>query len=236
MKRFYREAAVIDQADGFAIALDGKPVKTPGKLPLVMPSARLAHLVVDEWNAQGDKVDPEVMHYTRLVNTTLDRVEPRMADVGAEVAGFGGSDLLCYRADEPEDLISRQAEVWDPYVIWANGYFNIELKTTSGIMPVKQDEKSLTALKDAVMANSPYEMTVLHALTGGLGSLILALAHTKGHANLDDVWAASQLDEMYQVEQWGEDAEDTEKRNELKNEMVVAAILLECLGLDTNKT
>ena len=232
MKRFYTEATVLDQADGFAIALDGKPVKTPGKLPLVMPSARLACLVADEWNAQGDKVDPEAMHYTRLVNTTLDRVAPRMADVGVEVAGFGGSDLLCYRADEPEDLILRQAEVWDPYLIWANGYFDINLKTTTGIMPIRQDKKTLTTLTDVVMANTAYDLTVLHALTGGLGSLILALAYTKGHANLNDVWAASQLDEMYQVEKWGEDAEDAEKRALLRNEMATAATFLECLGLD----
>lgn len=232
MKRLYREATVIDQADGFAIALDGKPVKTPGKLPLVMPSSRLASLVAGEWNAQGDKVDPEVMQYTRLVNTTLDRVETRMTEVGTEVAGFGGSDLLCYRADEPEDLIALQGEVWDPYITWANGFFDIKMKTTTGIMPVKQDGKTLSALKDAVMANTPYEMTVLHALTGGLGSLILALAYTKGHANLNDVWAASQLDEMYQVDKWGEDDEDTAKRDLLRNEMAVAATFLECLELD----
>ncbi|UTW56988.1 hypothetical protein KFE96_08905 [Kordiimonas sp. SCSIO 12603] len=214
MKVFYKEVTVEAVDGGFGVALDGRIIKTPGKDTLVMLTSVLAEAVAEEWRAQSDEVDASTMPITKLANTALDRVAKRMDDVAAEIANFGGTDLLCYRADEPEELIKRQNEIWNPYLEWAKDVLHADLKTTDGIMPVAQDEAALNQLTVQVIACDPFELTALHEFTNGFGSLVLALAYMQGHKPFDELWAASLLDLTYQEEQWGLDYEVEDKRKE----------------------
>ncbi|MCK0069521.1 ATP12 family chaperone protein [Kordiimonas laminariae] len=214
MRVFYKDVTVEAMDGGFGVALDGRIIKTPGKDTLVMPTAALAEAVAEEWRAQSDDVDTATMPITKLANTALDRVAKRMDDVAAEIANFGGTDLLCYRADEPEELIKRQNEIWNPYLAWAKGALHADLKTTDGIMPVAQDETAMNQLTAQVIACDPFELTALHEFTNGFGSLVLALAYMQGYKPFEELWAASLLDLTYQEERWGLDYEVEDKRKE----------------------
>ncbi|WP_308909508.1 ATP12 family chaperone protein [Pseudokordiimonas caeni] len=229
MKRFYKAVAVEAGEGGFTIALDGHIVKTPAKATLVMPTETLAEAVAAEWAAQEETVKPDAMPLTRLANTALDRVALRMEEVAAEVVAFGGSDLLCYRADEPEELVARQAAVWTPYLDWARDALGAPLIVTSGIMPVLQPEASLVALRAEVAALDAHRLTALHGLTNGFGSLVLALARIKGFAGVDALWEAARLDETYQEEQWGVDEEAARFVALKKADVDAADRLLACL-------
>ncbi|NVJ97363.1 MAG: ATPase [Alphaproteobacteria bacterium] len=233
MKRFYKSVSVEAGETGFQVALDGRIVKTPGKAALVMPTRALAEAVAAEWEAQGDDIAPDTMPQMQYASTALDRVAPRHGDVAAEVAAFGGTDLLCYRADEPAELVARQAEVWDPYLMWASEDLGAALKVTAGIMPVAQDEAALDRLLGLVAGHDAFELTALHAFTNGLGSLILALAFMRGHSPLEAVWQASILDALHQEEAWGTDWEAEEKREKVHTDLVAAATFLSHLR---NKT
>ena len=214
MKVFYKEATVEALDGGFGVALDGRIIKTPGKETLIVPTAALAEAVAAEWLEQNDEVDTATMPITKLANTALDRVAKRMDDVAAEIANFGGTDLLCYRADEPEALIKRQNDIWDPYLEWARDTLHADLKTTDGIMPISQDEAALNQLTAQVIACDAFELTALHEFTNGFGSLVLALAYMHGHKPFGELWAASLLDLTYQEEEWGLDYEVEDKRKE----------------------
>lgn len=222
MKRFYKEVAVEAADAGFAISLDNKQVKTPGKINLVVPTMALAEAVATEWREQAEDIDPASMPLTKLANTTLDRVLPRMDEVASDICAFGSTDLLCYRADEPEELIERQNKVWNPYLAWAKDALGAELVTTSGIMPVSQDENMLKALIAQVADLDAFELTALHEFTNGFGSLVLALAYMHGFAPFEAIWEASLVDQLYQEEQWGTDYEVIEKRELLKADLVAA--------------
>lgn len=233
MRRLYKEVSVVKAEDGFGLALDGKPIITPGKNPFVVTQESLAALVAQEWQAQGETVKPQTMILTRFVNTALDKVQPRYDEVVAEVAAFGGSDLVCYRASEPADLVQHQQETWDPYIAWAHNHYGVSLKTTCGIMPIQQSDTTLKTFVDVVAKHDPFELTALHSFTSGFGSLVLALAFMERHKSLEEVWSASQLDEAYQIAQWGEDAEEAELRANLHQELQQAAQYLNCLRGET---
>ncbi|WP_417451854.1 ATP12 family chaperone protein [Kordiimonas sp.] len=223
MKKFYKSVDVEAADDGHIITLDGRLVKTPGRATLVLPTRAVADAVAAEWDAQEDIIKPDEMHQTRLANTALDRVALRHEAVTAEVAAFAGTDLLCYRADEPAELASQQCALWDPYLAWAAQRYRAPLATTSGIMPVQQEAAVLDRYSAAVRGYDAFELTALHALTGGLGSLVLALAYMEGYSSLDAVWRASILDATYQETEWGTDWEVEEKREKLRNELLAAA-------------
>ncbi len=212
MKRFYKTVAVEAADTGHVITLDGKLVKTPGRAMLVLPTRALADAVAAEWDAQADEIEATSMHQTQLANTALDRVARRHEEVVREVTAFGGTDLLCYRADEQDALLEKQVRLWDPYLHWAQRALGAGLKTTRGIMPVAQDDAALRALTAHVMGLDAFELTAAHALTNGFGSLILALAYMCGESPLEAVWQASILDATHQAELWGEDWEAAEKR------------------------
>ena len=163
------------------------------------------------------------MHQTRLANTALDRVALRHEDVVMEVAAFAGTDLLCYRADDPAELVTEQTRLWDPYLLWAAERYGTHLATTAGIMPVAQDAETLDKFAAAVRGHDAFELTGLHALTNGLGSLVLALAFMEGYSPLEAVWQASILDATHQEAAWGTDWEVEEKREKLHAELVAAA-------------
>ena len=205
MKRFYKIAEAVPSAGGVAILLDGRPVKTPGRHPLFVPTEELAEAIAAEWNAQGDTIDPRSMPLTGLANAAIDRVAPDPAAFAATLAEYGESDLLCYRADGPRSLIERQSRLWDPLLDWARTRFAIEIETTAGVMHRRQPPETVERLRLAVAARSAFQLAGLAPLVTIAGSLIIALALAEGAIGLETAWDAAMLDEAWQAEQWGAD-------------------------------
>jgi chaperone required for assembly of F1-ATPase len=205
MKRFYKNAAAVPSAGGVAILLDERPVKTPGRHPLLVPTEELAEAIAAEWNGQGEEIDPRAMPLTGLANAAIDRVTPDPAAFAATLAAYGESDLLCYRAEGPQPLVQRQAEQWDALLEWARHRFDIELTTVSGVMHRPQPPATVARLAAATAARDPFRLAGLSPLVTVSGSLIIALALAEGAIGLEDGWAAATLDEQWQAEQWGED-------------------------------
>ena len=204
VKRFYREA-LPTEAGG--IELDGRPVLTPARELLVLPNEALARAVAEEWNGQGEKIDPRTMPLTGLANAAIDRVSPDKDALAAGLASYGESDLLCYRAEGPPRLVERQAELWDPLLAWARRRFDVDFEVASGIVHRPQPRATTDRLAHAVLARSPFELAALSPLVTISGSLIVALALAEGAIDLETAWNAAALDEHWQAEQWGEDDE-----------------------------
>ena len=200
---------MLETEDGFAILLDGRPVKTPAKSPVRVPQAALAQAIAAEWNAQEDEVDPTSMPFTRYANAAIDKVTHQRAEIVDMLAEYGGSDLVCYRADHPPALVARQAAAWDPLLNWADETFGARLKPTTGVMFVAQDGAALAKLKAPVAALTPWELTAFHDFVTISGSLLIGLAATQRWASFEDLWLRSRVDELWQEEQWGEDEEAT---------------------------
>lgn len=207
MKRFYTDVTVVAEEGGFAIRLDGRPVRTPARASLTLPSAALAEAIAQEWRAQGETVDPAAMPMTGLANAAIDHVAPNPAAFAEGVARYAQSDLLCYRADGPETLVSRQADAWDPLLDWARDRYDVTFAVTQGILPVPQPDETLARLGAAVAAIDPFILTGLSTLVTLSGSLVCGLAVVEGGHDIDTIWQAAEIDEAWQVEQWGEDAE-----------------------------
>ena len=206
-KRFWKEVSVVEEGAGFAVALDGRKVKTPAKSPLVVPTRTMAEAIAAEWDAQEEGVDPLTMPFTRSANASIDKVTVQFAEVADMLAEYGDSDLLCYRADTPEGLVARQAEVWDPLLDWGAEALGARLEPRSGILHEGQDSAALEALRQQVHAFTAFELAAFHDLVGISGSLILGFAAAKDHLSVDELWEASRLDERWQEEQWGIDEE-----------------------------
>ena len=206
-KRFWTDVNVVPDEGGFAVQLDGRPVKTPAKAALVVPTHALGEAVAEEWRAIDEKIDPNVMPFTRSANAAIDKVRVQFDDVAGMLGAYGGSDLLCYRATHPDPLIDRQAQGWDPLLDWADKTFGARLHPTAGIMPVEQDAAALSALAAPLYDATPFELTALHDLIALSGSLVLGLAVAAGRVSTEDGWALSRIDEVWQAEQWGDDEE-----------------------------
>jgi len=204
VKRFYKEASVGADHD---ILLDGRRVQTPGRVPLAVPNARLAEAIADEWQAQAEVIDPRGMRLTGLANAAIDRIAPARESFAHGLAIYGESDLLCYRAEGPAPLRARQAERWDPILAWARDRYGIAFEVTSGIIHMAQPPETIARLAAAVATRGPFELAGLSPLVTVSGSLVIALALAEGAIGLDPAWAAASLDEQWQVDQWGEDAE-----------------------------
>lgn len=230
-RRFYKGAHVGPcSGGGFVIHLDGRPIKTPRKRPLALPTEALAAAVADEWSGQGDRIDPATMPLTKLANTTIDAVSDESAAVAADVVRFAGSDLLCYRAEHPQELVERQAAAWDPVLGWAHRAFDAQLEATSGIVFRAQAPSALAAVERAVSALDPWRLTGLHVVTTLTGSAVLGLALLHGRLTAAEVWAAAHVDEDWQVSQWGEDAEASARRAVRWQEMQATHRFLMLLG------
>ncbi|MDD9878983.1 MAG: ATPase [Magnetovibrio sp.] len=228
--RFYKEAAAVAHRDAFQVALDGRPVKTPGGQPLLLPGEPLAVAVAAEWAAQGEKIQPATMPMMQLACTAVDRVGPSRGAIVRETANYGGNDLLCYRADDPPDLVKRQAEAWQPVLDWLADEMGAPLACTVGVTHVVQPAAALERLRACVAAYDDFQLTGVAQLTQVLGSLALALAVERGRLNWGDAAAASLLDETFQSERWGEDKEARERRRAIHGEAEAAARFLELLG------
>ncbi len=215
MKKFYHLVATGPHAQGYTILLDGKPVKTQGGQVLVSPTEEIAMLIMHEWIAQKDIIDPQTMPVTQILVTHLDRVVSQRAVLHKELLGYLDTDLLCYRADNPPEAGHAQAIRWDPVLKWFEDHFAVKLNTTVSLAPIKQDEKAHQAVATYVLNLTDPVFTVLQIITAETGSLLLALAFVEGQISPADAFEAAQVDEEYKAGIYHEDeygrAPDTEK-------------------------
>jgi chaperone required for assembly of F1-ATPase len=230
LKRFYEQVGVTAVADGYAIRLDGREVRTPGKARLVLPSAGLAEAVAAEWAAQGEHIVPASMPLMSLACTAVDQVAPKRDAVVGELLDYAGSDLLCYRADRPEGLVARQAKVWQPLLDWAARELDAPLGVTVGIRHEPQPEDALAALRRAVEGLDDLSLAALDCATRAAGSLIVALALHRGRLGAEAAFEAAELDATYQIELWGEDPEATRRRAAVLADLAAARRLFELVS------
>jgi chaperone required for assembly of F1-ATPase len=223
MKRFYKKAGTVPAAGGHGVTLDGRLVKTPGKRDLIVPNAALAMAVAAEWEAQQEEVRPAAMPLTRLAGATIDRAPAQRRAIVRQVAQYAGTDLVCYRAAHPPALVARQQAVWQPLIDWASERYAAPLVVAAGVIPARQPAASLEAFAAAVAAYDDFALTALHAATAACGSLVIALALLERRLDAAEAFATSQLDESFQIEAWGEDAEQAERRAALAADIAAAA-------------
>jgi len=225
-RRFYEQAGVSGDASPFAIILDGRPVKTPLKRELALPQRALAEAVAEEWQRQGEHIDPALMPLTRLANTALDRVAGNEPRIVAEIAEYAGSDLLCYRAEGPTSLIEREAWHWDPVLAWAGAHLAHPFIAVTGLVHQPQPEPTLEAVTRHLSRHDAFALTALHNMATLTGSALLTMAVEAGALHADAAWAAAHVDEDWQIEQWGEDAEATRRRQKRRAEFDAAVAFL----------
>ena len=209
-RRFWTVAHAVPTDAGFAVHLDDRPVRTPAKAALVLPTEGMAVAIAAEWQAVAGNVTPATMPFTRMANSAIDKVTPLFDVVAEMVAEYGGSDLLCYRAEGPVDLVSRQADAWNPLLDWSADALSAPLKTVTGVMHRAQPPASLASLNRSVRALLPFQLTAVHDLVAISGSLILGLAVTRGRLTGEACWTLSRVDEDWQAEVWGHDEDSAE--------------------------
>lgn len=226
MKRFYKQVSVSPTDGGFAILLDGRPVKTPTGTAVILPTARLAHAIAMEWQAQGEEVVITSMPLVRLANTVIDGVRSNRNEVIEAILRFGESDLLCYRAHQPPQLVARQHEGWDPILDWVRQRHGANLRVTHGMTHVDQPPDALLALRQALEEQGPFALGPMHVIASITGSAVLALAVAHGFISGEYAFAVSRIDENYQSEKWGEDAEAAKRASHLAFELEKAEELM----------
>lgn len=226
MKRFWSEVRIEPAEGGHALYLDHRQVRTPAGAACLLPTRALAEAVAGEWRAQGDAVDPRAMPLTRAANSAIDRVVPDPVPVADEIAAYGGTDLVCYRAPHPEGLKRRESEAWDPLVDWAAEALGASLLLVEGVMHVRQPARSLERLAAAVYGHGPWELTALHELVTLSGSLVIGLAVSHGRLDPGTAWEVSRIDEAWNIEEWGEDAEAAAVAERRRREFESAARLI----------
>lgn len=229
-KRFWKQVDVKPMNGGFGIFLDEREMKTPVKSAFLVPSKALADAIAEEWRAVNDEIDPSLMPMTRRANAAIDKVIPQHAEVAAMLGEYGGTDLLCYRALQPQELADRQEAAWRPYLDWAEEYFAAPLQVTAGVVFVSQPNQSVENLSKNIIELSAFELTAFHDLVTLSGSLILAQAVMHDYAPPEDVWNASQADEAWQEEKWGQDDEATAAQQTKKRDFIDAYRFLSLLN------
>ena len=231
-RRFYAKAEMAEEEGSFVLRLDGKRAITPGKNPLVVPHRHLADAIAAEWEGQGESIDPASMPITRLANSAIDGVASRPAEVRADVLAYAGTDLLYYRAGEPEGLVERQHATWDPIIAWAEKHFGVRFVLAEGVVHVTQPEPTLSAVRTAIERfNDPFQLAGLSLATSLSGSALIALALAEGALDVDAAWAAAHVDEDWNIEKWGADSEATARRAKRLADFRAAALALVSLPL-----
>ena len=228
-KRFYARSQVGEGPEGFAVLLDNKPVRTPARRALAAPVRALAEAIAAEWEAQREFVDPAQMPLTRLANSIIDGVADARAPVSAEIAKFLASDLVFYRALEPEGLRTRQEQYWNPVVDWAHEALGARFVLAAGVVHVQQPEAAIASAAKAIPQDA-WRLGALHCVTTLTGSALIALAHLSGRLSIDEAWAAAHVDEDFQMEQWGRDYFALERREFRYRDMQAAAKVLALLS------
>lgn len=209
-KRFWKEAKAVEVEGGFSVHLDGRGLKTPAKASLILPSRAMAEAIAKEWDAQVEGINPQTMPYTRSANAAIDKVANQHGEVADMLADYGDSDLLCYRAESPQELVKRQADHWDPALSWVEEVLGARLETRHGLLHSGQDPAALKVLRLAVHALDNFRLAAFHDLVSMSGSLVLGFATAQNWRTADDIWQISRLDETWQEEQWGVDEEAQE--------------------------
>ncbi len=231
MRRFYKSVDVVSGEAGFGAVLDGRPIRTPAGRAFAVPTQALAREIAGEWAAVAEKgeIRPDRMPLTRLAMTGLDRAADQRAKVVADITAYGGSDLLCYRATEPVELVARQSAGWDPMLAWAEAELGAPLAVTLGVMPVEQEAESVQTLGRVIETCSDLQLSALFQLATGYGSLVLALAVLQGRITAEQGSDLAEIDAQWQVERWGEDAEAETRRRNLRRDMLAAGRFLDLL-------
>ena len=222
MKRFYKQVSVGESGGKFQVLLDGKALRTPTGMTLDLRTPALAEAVAEEWNTAGETIDLHGMLLTRLAFAAMDSIAKTRAHVEEQVIGFACSDLLSYRAEYPTELIARQEAVWDPYLDWLAKTHGVRLVTASGIIHTPQPDAAIAALEKTVRSRDDFALAALHAATTLTGSLVLALALIDAHQPADAIFTAATVDETFQAEKWGIDAEAQARRNAHAAELAAA--------------
>lgn len=229
MKRFWKDVAVVGEDGGFGVKLDGKPLRTPARAPLLVPTERLADAVAAEWRDSAEEVNPRAMPLTGLSNAAVDRIATDRETFAANLARYAESDLLAYRAEGPRPLVDRQASAWDPLLQWARRRYDVDFAVTEGVTFVAQPADTVRRLGHAVAALDPFRLAALSPLVTISGSLVAALAVLEGQVTPEAAWAAVTVDEAWQLEQWGEDAEAVLALRNREADFLAAARLLTLL-------
>ena len=229
MKRFWETAQSVEAEGGFAIELYGRRVKTPAKADLILPTAPLAKAVAEEWNEVAETIDPRAMPLTGLANAAIDRIAADKENFACAIARYGESDLTCYRADEPELLVSWQVEAWDSLLAWARRRYDVDFATCSGVMHVAQPAETVRRLSHEVAALDPFQLAGLSLMVTIGGSLVAALAVYEEMMPAEAAWEAVSLDDRWQLEQWGDDPEARAVLDARRRDFIAGARFLELL-------
>jgi chaperone required for assembly of F1-ATPase len=225
VRRFYKKAEVTEEGGLFTLSLDGRRARTPGRSLIAAQSRALMLKVVEEWDRQDATIVPADMPLTRLLNSAIDGVAHTMAETRADVARYAGSDLLCYRAAEPDTLVARQAHAFDPVLRWATESLGARFKVTAGVMHVAQPPEALAAIGAALDAyDDPVVLAALSVMTTLTGSALLALAVARGFLSAETAWRAAQVDEDFQAERWGADVEAVAQREARRRDFEAAGL------------
>ena len=229
MKRFWKSAAAVEADGGYTVELDGRPVKTPARAELAVPTSALAEAIAAEWNDSPEEVDPRTMPLTGLANAAIDRVASDKDAFAAGLARYGESDLTCYRAEGPETLVKRQTESWDALLGWARRRYDVDFATCSGVMHVPQPEETVRKLGHAVAMLDAFRLAGLSPLVTIGGSLVAGLAVVEKMMPATEAWEAVSLDDRWQMEQWGADAEAEAALDARRRDFLAGARFLELL-------
>ncbi|NVK17886.1 MAG: ATPase [Methylocystaceae bacterium] len=230
LKRFYKSVDIMEDKGGFRVTLDGRQLKSPAKRSLLLPTKSLAEKLAEEWDAQEEHIYPLTMPMMGLASTAVDRIGQLRDGVIEQIAKYAETDLICYWTDTPEDLAQRQAETWTPYLEWVKQRVNVELKTQTGILHVQQPKESIIRFTDIITNFNDWELAGLSSATHCTGSLVLGLALIEGHIDSHKAFEDSQVDETYQIEQWGEDWEATERREVLRKDLASVSTWISLLN------
>jgi chaperone required for assembly of F1-ATPase len=229
VKRFWKDVETVAEGDGWGVTLDRKPLRTPARVALVVPTAALAEAIAEEWRASGEKVDPRAMVLTGLANAAVDQIAPDRAGFARGLARYAEADLACYRAEGPLPLVQWQAREWDSLLGWARRRFDVDFKTTVGVIHVAQPRATVDRLTHAVTALDAFRLAGLSPLVTIGGSLIAALAVLEKALGAETAWAAVSIDETWQLEQWGADPEAEAALAARRRDFMAAAQFLELL-------
>ena len=224
-KRFYQAVSVAPVVGGYSVHLDGRGVRTPGKALLVVPVVELAEVLATEWHAQTAEINPSTMPLTTLACTAIDAVSTNMAEVAEDIGRYASSDLLCYRAEAPVELVERQSAGWDHVLEWASVELGVPFERATGLMPVSQSPKVAEAVVKALAPLDALQLSAVHVLTSLMGSALLALSVQRRHSSLEQAWQSAHIDEQWQISRWGTDAE-AEARHAARHRTASAAAMV----------
>ncbi len=224
MRRFYKEVGVCELPEGFGVTLDGKSIKTPGKVNIAVPTVALAEGIASEWLAQEAEIKPQTMPLMQLAATVIDHLEANREMIEATVVRFAETDMVCYRADdrEPAELLALQKALWDPLLDWLRDRHGVTLLTTAGVLPITQAREAIAALAGVVAGMDTWRLGAFQAAAASAGSLVIGLALVEGRIDADQAFAAAELDAGFEIDRWGEDALATARRASVAFDLTAA--------------